>query len=82
LTACDISTCNDVTASGASRPETGLLLYSALQGVTTPAHEFGHQLGLGHRLTSTNTIMSYDRPDRTVTAEDLLRVEKMYEHSP
>lgn len=43
----------------------------------TPSHEFGHLLGLSHRLNGTGSIMSY-AANRKVTFEDLNRLAKLY----
>ncbi|MGA8205110.1 MAG: hypothetical protein WB812_11365 [Woeseiaceae bacterium] len=45
----------------------------------TPAHEFGHLLGLSHRRNATRSIMSY-AIKRKVTFEDLMRIADAYGH--
>jgi hypothetical protein len=45
----------------------------------TPAHEFGHLLGLSHRRNATGSIMSYVTR-RRVTFEDLKRIADAYGH--
>jgi len=42
------------------------------------AHEFGHVLGLGHRLNSTGSIQSYSANNWKVTQDDLLKVFSGY----
>ena len=44
---------------------------------TTPAHEFGHLIGLSHRRNVTNSILSY-AGDRSVRFVDLKRISDAY----
>lgn len=47
--------------------------------IDTPAHEFGHLLGLSHRRNASGSIMSYALR-RKVAFEDLKRIADAYGH--
>lgn len=70
-------------AAGYSRPDRMMMLRTGREFPTTPAHEFGHILGLGHRYSSPS-IMGWgdNSPNRRVTGYDLRRVVRMYGSGP
>ena len=83
LLPCD-STCTTTNANGdplgAASVGGQKMLYGKGQLETTPAHEFGHILGLQHGGRPGGIMTTgYGFQRRVVTSSDLLRVRSLYE---
>lgn len=63
-------------ATGYSRPEVGVMMRTGRESLSTPAHEFGRVLGLGHRF-SQPSIMGF-APTQMVTGYGMKRVADLY----
>ncbi|NJR43973.1 hypothetical protein HC761_00380 [bacterium] len=75
LTACIPSICT--TGLGAADLGGRNAYFSANQRKDTPAHEFGHMLGLNHQSASTQSIMSRSN-ERAVQLQDVSRIVNAY----
>jgi RHS repeat-associated protein len=79
LTRCSATDCNWLHP-GRANPSRGVMeIDEPEQHPNTPAHEFGHILGLGHRMYVNDSIMRGYTPDRALSVGDLMRVSKLYD---
>lgn len=76
FSACGI-VCNDPRVQGASNSDLRTIQISPTARLGSRAHEFLHQVGLGHQFNRTNSIMGYSA-DRTVKFSDAERVYEAY----